>query len=58
MGPPVNGLYGKGPPERRQVYQTVGNTRDDIFGMVGKSIVKVFKRAWLYHFNLFNVTRK
>ena len=58
MGPPVNGLYGKGPPERRQVYQTVGNTRDDIFGMVGKSIVKVFKRAWLYHFDLFNVTRK
>ena len=28
LGTPFNGLYGKVPPERRQVYQTVGNTRD------------------------------
>ena len=27
---------GKVPPERRQVYQTVGNTRDDVFGRIGK----------------------
>ena len=36
VGTPFNALYGKVPPERRQVYQTVGNTRDDVFGRIGK----------------------
>ena len=36
LGTPFNGLYGKVPHERRQAYQTVGNTRDDVFGRIGK----------------------
>ena len=50
-GTPYIGLYGEAPPERGtffrlQVYKRVGISRAEVHERVGKSVIKVSKRAF------------